>query len=125
MTTATTTNNILWANAGDKVQLTNGDVFEFVRLKRTKFIGKKDGQSYDIPVQMFVKIVENAEPKKLNDSYKSLNSGELFYIIGKNDDALIFKFKEMKDGRIIGTNVIHGGRTRIDCGLYGGKVSEL
>ncbi|MCT1392050.1 hypothetical protein M4D76_27795 [Peribacillus frigoritolerans] len=116
--------NILFAIAGDKIKLTNDKVCEFVKLKRTKFIGKMDGKAYDIPVQMFVEIIEKAEPKKLNQSYKKLKKGELFYI-EKNESAIVFRFEELKNGKIIGINPILNSRTRIDISLYGGKVSEL
>jgi hypothetical protein len=71
-----------------------------------------------------VEIVEQAPPKKLNDSYKKLKEGELFYIDHK-DSAIVFAFKEMKNGRIIGINPLDKGITRIDISLYGGKITEL
>jgi len=116
--------NIVFANEGDKVKCTNGEIYEFIRLKRTKFIGKNEKGTYDIPIQMFVEIVEKAGPKKINQSYKRLKEGDLFYI-KKGDDAIVYSYIEMSNGRIIGKNPVHGGRTRIDIGLYGGKITEL
>jgi hypothetical protein len=116
--------NIIFADAGDMVKLTNGKIYEFVKLKRTKFIGKVGGNMYDIPVSMFVEIVEKAPPKKLDDGYKKLKKGELFFI-EKNDRAIVFKFEEMKNGKIMGINPITKGLTKIDASLYAGKVSEL
>ncbi|WP_425203646.1 hypothetical protein [Priestia megaterium] len=110
---------------GTKVELTTGDVFEFVRLKRTKFIGKRDGQNYDIPVQMFKKVIGTAPKKELNKSYESLTKNELFYIKDNKGNALIFKFDEIKNNKIIGVNPVSGTKTRIDVALYVGKVSEI
>lgn len=117
-------NNILYAELGDKIKLKNGSIYEFVKMKRTKFIGKKDGQMYDIPMDMFLEIVEKGEKPKLNNDYKTLRQGELFYI-NKNDKALLFKFEEIKNGKIVGINPIGNVRTTIDVGLYGGKVSDI
>lgn len=119
----TITDNILFANPGDKVKLKNGNVYEFVKLKRTKFLGKNEKGLYDIPVSAFVEIVEKAEIK-VNDGYKKLRKGQLFYI-DKGGNAIVFIYEEMKRGRIIARNPITGGLAQIDTSLYGGKVSEL
>ena len=118
------TDNILFANAGDMIKLKSGEIVEFVKLNRTKFVFKREGQQYNIPVGAFVEIVEKAAPKKINQSYKKLTEGELFYIDHK-DNAMVFSFIEVKNGKIVGKNPIHGGRTTIDIGLYGGKLTEL
>lgn len=118
-----TMKNIVFADSGDKVKLTNGKIYEFVKLKRSKFIGKNENGMYDIPVSMFAEIVEKVEIK-INNGYKKLKKGELFFI-NKNDTAVVFIFEELKNGRIFAENPIHGGKTRIDVGLYGGKISEL
>jgi len=110
---------------GTKIELTTGDVFEFVRLKRTKFIGKRDGQNYDIPVQMFKKVVGAAPKKQLNKSYESLTKNELFYVKDNKGNALLFKFDEIKNNKIIGVNPVSSTKTRIDIALYVGKVSEI
>lgn len=115
--------NILYANEGDKVELKSGKVFEFVKLKRTKFIGRADGALYDIPVDAFKRIIEKAQPKQIPQSYKALKSGDLFWI--NKDGAFLFRFVEIKNGRIIGINVADGGRSRIDIALYGGTINEL
>lgn len=117
--------NIVFADEGDKVVLKSGKVFTFVKLKRTKFVGRaEDGALYDIPVSSFERIIEKAPPKKINDSYKKLKKGELFWINHK-DSAQLFRFVEIKNGRIQGINVVDGGKTRIDINLYGGTLEEL
>lgn len=111
---------------GDKVLLTNGDTAEFIRLKQKKFIGIINDKSYDIPVTMFDKVTEQEKPKseKEKNKYRTLEKGELFYIV-KNERVIIYFFENFQNGRIIGINPVTKGRTKIDTSLYGGKVSEL
>lgn len=116
--------NIIFADMGDKVLCKDGNIYEFVKLKRTKFIGRNEQGSYDIPVTWFVEITEKAPPKKLNQSYKKLKEGELFYIV-QGDDAKVFAFIELVNGKIMGLNPITKSKTRIDIQLYGGKMTEL
>lgn len=117
-------NNIVFANQGDKIRTTSGTEYEFIKLKRTKFIAKNEKGTFDIPVEFFKEIIEKAPPKKIPTSYKKLQIGDLFYITVK-DDILMFSFVEIANGRIIGKNLSHGGRTKIDISLYGGNLSEL
>ena len=115
---------------GDKVKLTNGDVATFVRLKQKNFVGTMNGQSYNIPVNMFVEVVEKvdffaAESKK-EEQYSTLKKGELFYITDqKKGNALLFIFEEMKNGKIIGISPINNTRTRIAPSLFAGRVSDI
>lgn len=115
-------------NEGDKVKLTNGDVVTFVRLKQKNFIGTMDEKSFNIPVNMFVEVVEKVDNeskmKEQKAEYMSLKKGELFFI-NKGGIALLFAFEEIKNGKIIGINPISKGITRIDSGMFGGKVSDL
>jgi len=116
--------NIIFANQGDMVKLRNGEIVEFMKLNRTKFVFKRNGEAYNIPVSAFVEIVQKAEPKKINQSYKKLKVGEMFYIVHK-DDAIIFTFLEIKGGKIVGKHPINSTKTSIDIALYGGKITEL
>lgn len=116
--------NILWAHQGDKVKLRSGEIVEFVKLNRSKFVFKRDGNLYNINCEAFVEIVEKAPPKKISQTYKKLKEGDLFFIIHK-DEAIVFSFIELKNGKIVGKNPILGQRTNIEIGLYGGKLSEL
>lgn len=116
--------NIFFASEGDKILLKNGNVYEFVRIKRTKFIGSKDGLNYDIPLEAFKEIVEKAPPKKINQSYKKLKVNDLF-IIKVKDDAILYSFLEIANGRIIGINPLNNTKTRIDIGLYVGTLNEV
>ncbi len=111
---------------GDKVKLTNGDTAEFIRLKQKNFVGVINGKSYNIPVNMFVSIEEKVETKKLNESYKTLKKGDLFYITDqRKGHAILFKFDSLTNGKIVGISPITGGNTKIDIALYVGKVSDL
>ncbi|MFC0273575.1 hypothetical protein ACFFIX_19475 [Metabacillus herbersteinensis] len=52
---------------GDTIEITSGKTIEFIKLNRTKFIGEEsDGRSYNYPIVMFVKLVEERklDPKK-------------------------------------------------------------
>lgn len=101
-------------NKGDKIKLTNGEVCEFVRLKRTKFIGIINGSSYDIPVTMAVECIGKAEKKdKKTVNIKDLNKGDWFYI-DKGGRAILYKFVGIENGRVTGENPIDGGKARID-----------
>lgn len=115
-------------NEGDKVELTNGKIAEFVRLKQKNFVGTINGSSYNIPIEMFVDVVEKvdlaAKTKEQEMEYSTLMKDELFYI-NRKGDALIFKFKEIKNNKIIGVNPITNVNTKIDTSLYGGKVKNL
>lgn len=111
-------------NAGDKVKLTDGSIAEFGRLKQKNFTGTIDGKPFNIPVNMFVEVIEKAEVKILNTQTIDLKKGEKFFI-DKNGNALLFIFEKMESGRIIGLNPIDKARTKIDCSLYSGKVSDL
>jgi hypothetical protein len=61
------TTNIVFADKGDKVKLRSGEVVEFVKLNRTKFVFARGGTQYNTPVDNFVEIVEKA-PVKANQS---------------------------------------------------------
>lgn len=118
------TTNIVFANKGDKVKLRNGEIVEFIKLNRTKFVFARGEAQYNTPVDNFVEIVEKAPVKKLNQSYKKLKEGELFYIDHK-DSLVVFAFSEIKNGKILAKHVIDGGKITIDLGLYGGTINEL
>lgn len=116
-------------NEGDRIKLNHGDkVYEFVRLKRTKFIATHNGQAYDIPVGMFGervgKVNVRDRQEKLLNEVQSLEKGEMFYIVQKGD-LILFRFSEYKGGRIHGYNPKTNARVKIDTSLYGGKVSDL
>ena len=112
---------------GDKVKLTNGDVATFVRLKQKNFVGVIDGKTYNVPVNMFVEVVEKvdifaAETEK-EEQYSTLTKGELFYITDqKKGNALLF---EMKNGKLIGISPINNTRARIAPSLFAGRVSDI
>lgn len=116
--------NIVFANQGDKVKLRSGEIVEFIKLNRTKFVFKRNGDAYNTPVENFVEIVEKAPIKKISQTYKKLKDGELFFINHKGQ-AIMFAFVEIKNGKIVGRNPIDGAKTTIDIGLYGGKITEL
>jgi hypothetical protein len=110
---------------GDKVKLTNGETAEFIRLKQKKFLGVMDGKSYNIPVNMFVEVLEKADQKAKVEKadHMTLKQNEPFYI-NKSGNALLFYFVKMENSRIVGINPITNATTRIDASMYAGKVSN-
>jgi hypothetical protein len=124
MTQAEMNKDIIFANMGDKVRLHTGEIVEFIKLNRSKFVFKRDGVAYNIAITAFNEIVEKAPLKKINQSYKKLKEGELFYIVHK-EEAMVYSFLEIAKGKIVGKNPILGSRTSIDINLYGGKLAEL
>jgi len=112
---------------GDLIELTTGEKFTFIRSKRTKFVAKKemDGKIYDVPEHMFKSLIQKAPPKQLDRSYTTLKAGELFCIKGNKSETILFKFKEIKNGKIRGEDPFNGTTWTLDVGLYIGKVSDI
>ncbi|MFW6029069.1 MAG: hypothetical protein ACOCRO_02315 [Halanaerobiales bacterium] len=107
---------------GDVVSLTNGDKAEFIRLKRKNFIGIIKNKTYNIPVNMFDKLIEKSN-FNIDKEIKDLKAGELFYIQANNGDAVLYEFKQIKNDKIIGINPISKTKTKINKSLYAGKIS--
>jgi uncharacterized protein YjhX (UPF0386 family) len=105
--------------------LKDGKEAIFIRLKQKKFIAKINGQAWDIGLEYFDKVLEEA---KDNLEYRNLKKGELFYI-SNNGNAELFKFDSIKivskKEKIMGINPITGGTHRIDASMYVGKISDI
>lgn len=112
-------NKLSTLKQGSKVSLTSGEEAEFIRLKQKNFIGIINGQSYNIPVALFNKVLSIATENK---EYLNLKKGDYFYISNSKSDALLFIFETIEKERIIGINPITKGRTRIDASLYKGRI---
>jgi len=109
-------------NRGDIIKLKSGEEVEFIRLKRKKFLGIIDGTTYNIHVNSFDKVLEEAEDNT-EENINKLESGDYFYIeSNRGGNALLFKFKRIKNNKIIGINPISNSRTRIDKSLFVDKV---
>jgi hypothetical protein len=109
---------------GDKVKLTDGSIAEFVKLKQKNFDGLINGQPYNIPVNMFVEVVEKAEAVTESKEYMTLKKGEPFYI-NYRGAAQLFTFEGMENFKIVGTCPVTKKRTTIAPSLYFGKVADL
>ena len=113
---------------GDKVLLKSGKIAEFVKMKRTNFEGIIDGAHYNIKIASFDKIVEKANQdikKEVKANILSqLKDGDWFYI-NKNDNALTFIFKEIKNNKIIGINPITKTTTKIDMNFEIGLIEMV
>jgi hypothetical protein len=112
---------------GDKIELTTGEIFTFIRFKRTKFVAKSDNNNkmYDVPEHMFKSLIQKAAPKQTNYGYTTLNPGELFCIKGNKGETILVKFKEIKNGKIKGEDPFSGMTWTIDSSSYLGKLSDI
>lgn len=109
---------------GDIVQCTDEKEYEFLRLKRTKFVGKHDGVFYDVPIKMFKEVVRKAIDYPFD--IHSLQEGDLFYTLNNKLEATIFRFKYMINAnRVQAENPVTGGGYRIDSSLIKGNVKEF
>ena len=109
-------------NRGDIIKLKSGEEVEFIRLKRKKFLGIIDGTTYNIHVNSFDKVLEKAKDNT-EENINKLEAGDYFYIeSNRGGNALLFKFKRMKNNKIIGINPISNSRTRIDKALFVDKI---
>lgn len=108
--------------AGDRVKLTNGDIAEFVRLKRTRFIGTINGTGYDIPVNMFAEILEKAD-NNIDEKLKELTGGDYIYYQDSKGRAILLEFVKFKGHKIIGRNPISKGKVSIEKSMYIDKVA--
>lgn len=117
--------DVLKLNEGDKIKLTNGDEMIFIRVKKTNFIATMNGSSYNVPISMFDKVMEEVDLKSKNDQklnvLSDLKKGDWFYI-NKNGRAVCFKFEKIENGKIIGIEPISGSRTRIDISFDIAKI---
>lgn len=123
---------VMELHTGDKIKLTNGDIMEFVRLKRTNFVATMKGRDYNVPIWMYDSVVEKVDSNfidKINEAKREekknilseLKKGDWFYI-NKGGNAITFKFEGIERKRIIGINPINGVRTRIDMSFEIGKI---
>lgn len=78
---------------GDIIKCTNGKEYEFIRMKRDKFLARRDGGMYDVPAQMFDQLVRKSEQERFNPS--ELQEGELFYILNAQQEAIVLRFQYM------------------------------
>lgn len=109
---------------GDIVKCTNGKEYEFVRMKQSKFIGKRDGSSYDVPVEMFVELVRKAEKTRFDPS--SLQEGELFYILNNKQEPICLRFKYMINAsKIQAENPVTGQGYRVSTEMAEGSIREF
>jgi hypothetical protein len=124
MTTYEKSSTLRGLKLGDVVKLTNGKEYEFIRMKQKKFTGKRLGQTYDIPVEMFVEVVSRAEKVQFDPSV--LQEGELFYTLDSKNNATLYRFKYMINaGKVMAENPITGTGVRMDATLAQGAVNDL
>ena len=125
--------NLKEVAVGTRILLNNGQVAEFVEMKRTKFTGLINGKRYSIPITAIVKIVDSSyneddfdniveKKQPINQTsedkqklLRSLKKGEYFYInSGKRQNAELYLFECIEKNKIIGINPITKSRVRID-----------
>ena len=109
---------------GDIILLNDGTKCEFVRVKRTRFIGIIDGEGYDIHVNAFDKVIERVD-YTVDEDIERLEKGDLFYY-SKKGKAMLLRFEEIDDkGNIVGINPVNKGKVSIFKEMFGGLVSDL
>jgi hypothetical protein len=109
---------------GDTVICSNGNQYEFIRMKRDKFIGKRNGVNYDIPAAMFESVKHKAAKETFDTS--SLKEGDLFYILNSKQQPILFSFKyAISSTRIMAINPVTSTSMRIDNDLVKGNVRDL
>lgn len=109
---------------GDIVRCINDKDYEFIRMKKAKFIGRRYGTSYDIPVEMFSTIVRLSDKTPFDAS--QLQEGELFYVLNNKKEAIIYHFKYMINAnKVMAENPITGVGARIPSSMAAGTVREM
>ena len=110
---------------GDKVRIRSGEIVEFQSLKQKNFTAKKsDGTLWNLDVNGFMELVEKATTIDKTSDIPTLKSGELFYILHK-DQVMLFKFEFLKGNKIHAKNPVTNGKATMDVAMYSGRVSEL
>ncbi|QAS54836.1 hypothetical protein [Halobacillus litoralis] len=60
-------------NPGDRIKLTNGDVIEFCKVNRKKFVGiEADGGMFNYPIALFNRLVETKPLNPRDEKIKGL-----------------------------------------------------
>lgn len=106
---------------GDIIKLVNGQIFTFLEMKRTKWVGKdKDGKSWLIhtPAKEIIGFDESVKEALVAPT--KLKLGELFAIDGKRDT---YMFKTMAPtGKIKAVNIADGSNWTIDSAFNIKKI---
>lgn len=108
---------------GDTVLLINGNEYEFIRLKQKKFIGKRNGVTYDIPVEMFDSVVKVADKKPFDVS--TLQENDLFYILNAKQEPIVFRYQYMLNvDKVKAKNPATGQDYRISSDMIEGNIMD-
>lgn len=108
---------------GDIVLLTNGNEYEFIRLKQSKFLGKRNGVTYDIPIAMFDSCVAKLEKEKFDAS--TLKENDLFYILNSKQEPVVFRFQYMLNvNKVKAKNPATGQDYRIPSDIIEGNIMD-
>lgn len=111
-------------NMGDIIRCSNGKEYEFVRLKKTKFLGKRDGATYDVPVELFMELVRKSEKAPFDPSV--LKEGDLFYILNNKQEAILLRFKYMINAdKVQAENPVTEQGYRVSASMIEGNVREF
>jgi hypothetical protein len=111
-------------NLGDIVRCSNGKEYEFIRLKKSKFLGKRDGTIFDVAVELFVEIAQWSNKTQFDAS--SLQEGELFYILNSKQEPVCLRFKYMINAnRIMAENPVTSQGYRLSVELAEGTIRSL
>lgn len=114
---------LLELNLGDTVRLTNNQEYEFIRVKQSKFIGKRNGAMYDIGIINLMEIVEKSDGAIFDAS--NLKEGDLFFTLNNQHEPIVFRFKYMiNSNRVSAENPFNEMGYTVDCSMIKGMVSR-
>ena len=94
---------------------------EFVDSKRVNLLAKMNGVIYKIRKDSFIEIITRAKPKE--KAKMNMKIGELFYI-KQGTRALLFEFVSMNGQKIIGKDVLTGGKVTMPQSMLVGTVKQ-
>lgn len=111
-------------NLGDIIRCSNGKEYEFIRLKQAKFLGKNNGVTYDIPIEMFVEVARRSN--KVPFDVTTLREGDLFYIMNNTQEPICYRFKYMINAnKVQAENPVTGQGARMGAHMVVGTVRSL
>lgn len=117
-------NQLALLSLGDKVLCSNGETYEFIRLKKTKFLGKRSGQTFNIPVSMFVEVVEKGESTLFDVT--SLKEGDLFYTLDARKNPVLYRFKYMiNSNKVMAENPVTRTGVRMPAEIVEGSIHDF
>lgn len=109
---------------GDIVKCIDDKEYSFMKVNRTKFVAKRDGTTYSIPIEYFASLERKSE-KEFFDA-DSLQEGDLFYILERNQNVTVYRYKyKINADKIMAENPVTKTGVKVHINLVSGNVQEL